>query len=143
MTLRTRAWSIVMALSLGACAGPTLQVTTASPDTRVLVDGVQRGHGVVTIPQPYRGTIRVDALPARSEPPEPLRNSAETMVEVSGPVPGWLFPLDLLVEIAMSPWGPTQDAIELSTAPRPVIAAGQEPPIKELRARANQVLTAR
>lgn len=90
--------SVVAALALGACTGPSLQLVDAAADT-VFVDGVETG--ATTLPFRYYGTTRWDALPADVDgfaDFERLPGSAT--VALPAPVSGWLFPLDFPLELA-------------------------------------------
>lgn len=143
MNLRMQAWSIVLAVGLSACAGPTLQIASEPGDARVMIDGERYGVGSVQLAQPYHGTARIDALPARSQPPTPMRHAGHRMVELPAPVTGWLFPFDLLIEIAMNPWLTHEQVVEVRSHPRHVVSPDEEPSTTELRARAMQTLTGR
>ena len=141
--MRTRAWPMVLAAMLSACAGPTLRVQADPADARVMIDGQRHGEGGASLKQPYYGTARIDALPARSAPPDPARRAGHFMVELPPPVTGWIFPFDLFVEIATQPWSERQNVVEVRAEPRTQLPSDEEPSTSELRARAMRVLTER
>ncbi len=125
--------------ALSACAAPTVRIEAESPATRLFVDGTERGVGALALPLPYYGTIDAAAVPpvpsapVEVEPP-PIARAA---VRLDEPATPWIFPFDLLVEIAVRATAATADTeLQLRAAAPPALAPGVPPPrLAELRAR--------
>jgi hypothetical protein len=90
---------VAFACVLGAaCTGPSLRVDNPGGHT-VLVDGVRTNAR--ELPFRYYGTTAVDALPAPRPDGRPDWEHQPTrgMVPIEPPASGWLFPLDLPLEL--------------------------------------------
>jgi hypothetical protein len=137
-----RAWSITAVAAFAGCAPAVLSIDAEPKNALVLVDGEPRGTPPVRVRAPYYGTSRVELLPPQAEGP-PYWHSVSRMVAIEPPAPPWLFPFDLLIELAGYPWRDRDTRVALQAEPRDVPAAGERPPTGELRESALRALTLR
>lgn len=126
-------------------SAPSLRLDNPTGN-RCFVDGLSTTASV--LPFRYYGTTRIDAQPADlgSRPDWDHLPTSHT-VEVTPPASPWLFPFDLVVEVARRTFGGTDDAtVAVTVDPAPPsarIATGAQPPLVEFTERALQARASR
>jgi hypothetical protein len=91
--------AVLAAFAASACTGPTLRLDAPEP-VPFFVDGVAAAPG--ELPFRYYGTTRWDAIPADVDGrADWTKRPTSGAVAVPAPAPGWLFPFDFPVELAL------------------------------------------
>jgi hypothetical protein len=126
-----------------ACTGPALHLECADP---LFVDGVREPRDEV--PFRYYGTTRLSAQPMRSMPgddprPDWDRQPSALDVAIPPPITGWLFPLDLPLELLRRGLFGREDAraaLALPPTPADLAVHGEVEPVGADVARARALL---
>ena len=124
-----------LAASSAGCSGPSLSL---AGDGRRYVDG--RAEPRAVLPFRYYGKTAVTVVPSDDADGQPdwQRVPAHGEIEIAAPASPWLFPLDLLIELAAAAGGRPDQAATVTTgvAPAPVIEGFPPGGLEELRRRA-------
>jgi hypothetical protein len=92
-----RALVVLVTAVLGACEAPVVAVDTQPDGAAIFLDGKRTGESPRSFVSPYYGTLEISLVPPITD--EGARRSEVRTVPVTSVATGWVFPLDLPVEI--------------------------------------------
>jgi hypothetical protein len=133
---------LLLVLAATACQGPGLTVAT---DGACFVDGHRETRS--ELPFRYYGTTTIDVLPEAATNGQDFQRTPNRQdVQIEPPCPPWLFPFDLLGEVAVRAFsGIPQQAAKVTTKPAENGVVEGPPPsgLDDLRARAQDAKISR
>jgi hypothetical protein len=132
---------LLLVLAAPACQGPGLTVAT---DGERFVDG--RREARAELPFRYYGTTTVDVLPLATARHDFQRAPNRQEITIEPPCPPWLFPFDLLGEVAVRGFGeatPLQASVATQPNQNGVVEGPPPSGLDDLRTRAMEARISR